>query len=126
MPSQALLQRGKKPYRLVMLFKEISESLCRKLRERAAGLFRNSFYRVPSIVIKSDSLTVHDNARRYAQRQKIYTQTIRPRTALSITSAPTHCISLPSFFRPICLHGYSPKDNVVLSDAGVPHGPRRI
>ena len=59
-PSQALLQRGKKPYRLVMLFKEISESLCRKLRERAAGLFRNSFYRVPSIVIKSDSLTVHD------------------------------------------------------------------
>jgi hypothetical protein len=54
-----LLQRGKKPYRLMMLFEEISESLSGKLWESAARLVRNGFYRVPSIVIELDSLTVH-------------------------------------------------------------------
>jgi hypothetical protein len=58
-PSQALLQRGKKPYRLMMLFEEISESLSGKLWESAARQVRNGFYRVPSIVIKLNSLTVH-------------------------------------------------------------------
>ena len=59
MPSQALLQRGKKPYRLMMLFEEISERFSRELWESAARLVRNGFYRVPSIVIELDSLTAH-------------------------------------------------------------------
>jgi hypothetical protein len=39
-----------------MLFEEIGE---RKLGESAARLVRNGFYRVPSMVIELDSLTVH-------------------------------------------------------------------
>jgi hypothetical protein len=54
-----LLQRGKKSYRLMMLFKEISECLSGKLWESAARLVCNGFYRVPRIVIELDSLTTH-------------------------------------------------------------------
>jgi hypothetical protein len=59
MPSQALLQRGKKPYKLVMLFEEISECFSGKLWERAARLVRNGLYRMPSIIIELKSLTMH-------------------------------------------------------------------
>jgi hypothetical protein len=59
MPSQTLLQRGKKTYRLMMLFEEISECFSGKLWESAAPLLRNGFYRVPDIIIELDSFTVH-------------------------------------------------------------------
>jgi hypothetical protein len=59
MPSQALLQRCKKPYRLVTLFEEISERFSGKFWKRAARLVRNGLYRVPSIIIELESLTVH-------------------------------------------------------------------
>jgi hypothetical protein len=59
MPSQALLQRGKKPYGLMMLSEEISECFSGEFWKCAARLVRNGFYRVPSIIIELDSLTMH-------------------------------------------------------------------
>jgi hypothetical protein len=59
MPSQALFQRGKKPYGLMMLFEEINERFSGKLWERAGRLVRNGLYRVPSIIIELDLLTMH-------------------------------------------------------------------
>ena len=59
MPSQALFQRGKKPYGLMMLFEEINERFSGKLWERAARLVANGLYRVPSIIIELDLLTMH-------------------------------------------------------------------
>ena len=59
MPSQALFQCGKKPYGLMMLSEEISECLSGEFWKRTARLVRNGFYRVPSIIIELDSLTVH-------------------------------------------------------------------
>src|SRR5262249_51402019 len=59
MPSQALLQRGKKPYGLVMLFEQISERFSGKLSERAARLVRHGLYRLPGIIIDWTASTMH-------------------------------------------------------------------
>jgi len=43
----------------MMLSEEISECLSGEFWKRTARLVRNGFYRVPSIIIELDSLTVH-------------------------------------------------------------------
>ena len=43
----------------MMLFEEINERFSGKLWERAARLVRNGLYRVPSIIIELDLLTMH-------------------------------------------------------------------
>jgi hypothetical protein len=58
-PPKLCSRAAKKPHGLMMLSEEINECFSGEFWKRAARLVRNGFYRVPSIIIELDSLTMH-------------------------------------------------------------------